>query len=168
MIYFNQILKKFQSKKFSLIALMLFAVYFVIRMPYFTIDVFNYDEMWHSGYMNSGFLNQTKLYQAFSPLYWIFGHIFLKLFGYADLAFGRIVLRLFISSLYLVSIIIFYKTAQARNNPSPASVLLITLLILSSPVSFFGGKAITPEYIQLCLFSSCLYFLSDSEDKEKN
>ena len=167
MICFNKLWESVKSKKFFLTISLCFASYFIIRFPYFTIDVFNYDEIWHSGYMNSGFHNQTKLYQAFSPLYWILGHIFLKSFGYADLAFGRTILRLFIASMYLASIFVLYKAAKVRNKCSSATILLVIVLILSAPISFFGGKAITPEYIQLFMFSVCLYFLSDATKGEE-
>ncbi len=156
-----------QNRKMSWAIFALFTVYFLIRFSYFTIDVFNYDEHCHSGRMDSSLLKQTKLYQAFSPLYWILGHLVLRIIGNSDITFGKMVLRLTFISFQFLALLTFYRTAERQNYQSQKGIFLIMLLILFAPISFFGGKAITPEYLQLLLFSICLYHLSQSQNDEK-
>ncbi len=167
MNFFKKIITVLKKLPPSILIFLLFSAYFFIRFPYFTIDVFNYDENWHSGYMNPGFKDQIKSYQAFSPLYWIFGHLVLKTIGYFDIGFGRTFLRLLFAGFYFGSIFLIYKISKNRSNHSSAMTFLTLLFILSAPISFFGGKAITPEYLQLFLFTICLYFLSRNEKKSQ-
>ena len=164
MNFLNKIKSISSEKKLSLLVIALFSVYFVVRFSYFTIDVFNPDETWHSGYMDSSLLKQFKSYQAFSPLYWTFGHIIIKVVGYSDIAFGKIFLRLFFIGFYFYSIFLIYKIAKKKEGNDGIMIFLVIFFILSAPISFFGGKAITPEYLQLFLFSICLYKLSSEKN----
>jgi len=163
MNFFDEIKSTFLAKRLSIAVFATFASYFVVRILYFTIDVFWYDESWHSNYMRGSLSNQLSLYQGFSPIYWVFGHVVMFLVGTFDIGFGRIFLRLILFSFYFFSIFLIYKIARKRNNYDSLALSLGILLILSAPISFYGGKAITPEYLQLFLFSVSLYFLSDEK-----
>jgi len=166
MKFFNKISCLSGEKKLAVAMIILLGLYFFSRVLFFSIDVFNFDETWHSNYMNTSFYNQIKTYQAFSPLYWIFGHLIMKSFGYFNVAFGKLFLRLVFFGFYFGAILLIYKNAKKEKSRDLPLIFLVIFLILSAPISFFSGKAITPEYLQLFLFSICLYCLSS--DKKYN
>jgi len=107
--------------------------------------------------MSEDYEKQTIQYLGYSPLFWLFGHFILTQFN------NLVLLRLIFICCYIASIFLLYKQILKENKDKTFSFLGL-LLLISTPISFYSNKIITPEFLQIILLTISLNMLL----KEKN
>ncbi len=202
---FKHIYKFLNNKKLPLLIIVLF---FILRLRYFTTDIYFPDEIHHTFLMSKigNFINQNlSLHSYPSSKYLLalkeiisensvqnniyngellnknFSNIFLKVFGKISNyeGFGatywvlggilsavtkdfRLVLRILSLLSICLAAFYFYRSLRTDNIIRSFS----TLLFLSTPFLWYGGKLITPEfYILPIIFFAYYKFFQDSSFK---
>lgn len=131
------------SNPFKILALIFLSVFLILRLPYFLGPAYVPDEQYQTLVMEELHLEN---HDAFGAAYWIAGHAIFKLFNDHALVVMRFLA--FLSILYTTFSI--YRISCERNK---AIASLVFILTISSPVFWFGGKIITPEFYQFPLIS---------------
>ena len=145
---------------YGVCSLMILA-FFLLRLSDFTINAFVPDEIWHVQYMhdiqNSPYFN-VENYQGHGSAFWYFGAVIEKYFGDFHAFF---ILR--ITSLIALTATAFYMVKVFRaafpETVYQGTTLLFTAFILTTPLFWWGGKLIFPEFFQCFLIAFAYYLI---------
>jgi hypothetical protein len=130
-------------------------IFTLLRLPYFTSDAFVPDEVWHTGYMKSRMnILHVPNYQGHGAGFWILGKILYYLLGKSDI-FLFIMKMLSLASLTLS----VYYINRIGEIVKSSNRFLIILCLLTTPLFWWGGKLIFPEFYSIFLLVFSLYYL---------
>ncbi len=127
----------------ELLAIGFLVVFCLLRLPYFLGAAYVFDEEKHTLAMQT---LRIENFEAFGAAYWVAGYLIIKLFG----GYALSVMRLLAFASLLYTAFSLYRISRISNKPLAPFVFL---LAMTSPVFWFGGKLITPEFYQLALIS---------------